>query len=102
LNKLLQSETFDKFATLLGLLPKCHERSHPAAHYSDSGQGEQKLVIRDEVSGGCVTQTEYPIAKFASKSKLNKRSGKKLIAWTTRADFNPSEICTHSIRQIER
>ena len=48
-----------------------------------------------------VTQTEYLIAKFASQSKLNKPSGDKLIALITRADLNPNEIRTHSIRQIE-
>ena len=33
---------------------------------------------------------------------MNKRNGNKLIALATRADFNPSEIGTDSIRQIER
>ena len=59
-------------------------------------------MIRDGVSGGYVTQTEYLITKYASESKLNKRNGNKLIAMATRADFNPSEIRTDSIRQIER
>jgi len=59
-------------------------------------------VIRDGVSGGYVTQTEYLIAKYASESKLNKRNGNKLIAMATRADFDPSKIRTDSIRQIER
>ena len=49
-------------------------------------------MIRDGVSGGYVTQTEYLITKYASESKLNKRNGNKLIAMATRADFNPSEI----------
>ena len=40
--------------------------------------------------------------KYASEFKLNKRNGNKLIAMATRADFNPSEIRTDSIRQIER
>ena len=65
-------------------------------------------MIRDGVSGGYVTQTEYlpesgalgpsSIAKYASESELNKRNGNKL----TRVDFNSSEIRTDSIRQIER
>ena len=59
-------------------------------------------MIRDDVSGGYVTHTEYLMAKYASESKLNKRNGNKLIALATRADFNPSEIRTDSIRQIER
>ena len=54
------------------------------------------------VSGGYVTQTEYLITKYASQSKLNERDGNKFIALATRADFNPSEIRTDSIRQIER
>ena len=56
-------------------------------------------MIRDGVFGGYVTQTEYLITKYASESKLNKRNGNKLIAMATRADFNPSEIRTDSIRQ---
>ena len=59
-------------------------------------------MFHDGVSGGCVTQTEYLIAKFASEAKLNKRTGDKLIALTSRADFNLGEIRTNSIRQIER
>ena len=55
-------------------------------------------MIRDGVSGGYVTQSEYLIAKYASESKLNKRNGNKLIAMATRADFNPSKIRTDSIR----
>ena len=54
------------------------------------------------VSGDYVTQTEFLITKYASESKLNKRNGNKFIALATRADFNPSEIRTDSIRQIER
>ena len=50
------------------------------------------------VSGGYVTQTEYLITKYASESKSN---GNKLIAMATRADFNPHEIRTDIIRQIE-
>ena len=59
-------------------------------------------MIRDGVSGGYATQTEYLIAKYASESKLNERNDKKLIVFTTRADFNPIEIRTDSIRQIVR
>ena len=59
-------------------------------------------MIRDGVSGGFVTQTEYLIAKYASESKLNKKSDDKLIALKTSDVFNPTEIHTHSIRQIER
>ena len=55
-------------------------------------------MIRDGVSGGYVTQTEYLITKYASESKLNKRNGNKLIAMATRADFDPSEIRTDNIR----
>ena len=51
-------------------------------------------MIRDDVSGGNVTQAEYLIAKYASQSKLNKRSGNKLIALASRVDFNPSGIST--------
>ena len=51
-------------------------------------------MFHDGVSGGCVTQTEYLIATFASEAKLNKGTGDnlKLIALTSRADFNPGEI----------
>ena len=59
-------------------------------------------MIRDDVSGGYVAQTEYLIAKYASESKFSRRSSNKLIALATRVDFNPIEICTDSIRQIER
>ena len=58
-------------------------------------------MIHDGVSGGYVTH-KYLITKYASESKLNKRNGNNLIAMATRADFNPSEIRTDSIRQIER
>ena len=59
-------------------------------------------MIRDCVSGGYVTQTEYLIAKYASESKLNKRNGNKLIAMATRADFDPSEIRTVLLLQTIR
>ena len=59
-------------------------------------------MIRDGVSAGYVKQTEFLIAKYASQSKLNQRNGNRLIALATRADFNPSEIRTDSIRQIEQ
>ena len=58
-------------------------------------------MIRDGVSAGYVKQTEFLIAKYASESKLNKRNGNKVIAMATRADFNPHEIRTDIIRQIE-
>ena len=48
------------------------------------------------------TQTENLITKYASESNTNERNGNNLIALATRADFNPSEIRTDSIRQIER
>ena len=38
----------------------------------------------------------------ACESKLNKRNGNKRIALAIKVDFNPSEIRTDSIRQIER
>ena len=49
-------------------------------------------MIRDDVSGGYVTQAEYLIAKYASQSKLNTRSGYKLIALASRADLIPVEL----------
>ena len=90
--KLFQSETNDGTTSLLDLLPDCHKTIAPSVQGSDSGG--QELVIRDCVSGGYVTQTEYLIAKYASESKLNKRSGNKLFALASRADFNPSGIST--------
>ena len=59
-------------------------------------------MIRDDVSGCYVTRSKYLIAKYASESKLNKRNGDMLIALATRVDFNPSEIRTYIIKQIER
>ena len=103
-NRLFESETSDTIITLLGLLADCHETIAPAVQGPSyrSESGGQKLVFHDGVSGGCVTQTEYLIAKFASEAKLNKRTGDKLIALTSRADFDPGEMRTNSIRQIER
>ena len=77
---------------MLEYLPDCHKASAPAVQASDSGG--QELVIRDDVSGGNVTLAEYLIAKCASQSKLNKRSGNRLIVLASRADFNPSGIST--------
>ena len=34
-------------------------------------------MIRDDESAGFVTRSEFLIAKYASKSKLNKRNGSK-------------------------
>ena len=84
---------------LVGITSCLSKTVAPEVQGSDSGGHE--LVIRDGVFGGYVTQTEYLITKYASESKLNKRNGNKLIALATRADFNPSEIRTDSIRQIE-
>ena len=49
-------------------------------------------MIRDGVSGGYVTQTEYLITKYARESKLNKRNGNKLIALATRAVSIPAKF----------
>ena len=68
MNRLFQSETIDGIPSLLDLLPDCHKIIAPAAQGSDSGG--QELVIRDGMSGGYVTQTEYLIAKYASESKI--------------------------------
>ena len=76
----------------MDLLPDCHKTIAPEVQGSDSGG--QELVIRDGVSGGYVTQSEY---LNASESKLNKRNGNKLIAMATRADFYPSEIRTNQV-----
>ena len=95
-NRLFQSETSDTITTLLESLADCHETIAPAVQGPSylSESGGQKLVFQDGVSGGCVTQSEYLIAKFASQAKLNKGTGDnlKLIALTSRADFNPGEI----------
>ena len=67
LNRLFQSETIDGITSLLDLLPACKKTVAPEVQGSDSGGHE--LVIRDGVSGGYVTQTEYPITKYASESE---------------------------------
>ena len=89
LSRLFQSETNGRITNLLDLLPDCHKTIAPAVQGSDSGG--QELVIRDGVWRLCYT-TEYPITKYASDSKLNKRNGNKLIALAARADFNPSKF----------
>jgi len=98
LNKQFQSETFDGITNLLECLPDCHKATAPAVQASDSGG--QELVIRDDVSGGNVTQAEYLIAKYASQSKLNKRSGNKLIALASRADLIPVELARKGFQYL--
>ena len=57
-------------------------------------------MIRDDVSGGYVTQAEDLIAKYASQSKLNKRSGDKLIALASRADLIPVELVRNDFQYL--
>ena len=81
LNRLFQSDTIDGITSLLDfkLLLACQKTIAPEVQALDSGG--QELVIRDGVSGGYVTQTEYLITKYASESKLNKRNGISLLPW---------------------
>ena len=69
LNQQFQSETFAGITNLLECLPDCHKAIAPAVQSSDSG--EQELVIRDDVSGGYVTQAEYLIAKLGMQVNPN-------------------------------
>ena len=41
------------------------------------------------------------IAKLASEEKLKKRTSNKMIEMVKRGDFNPADIRTHRIQQIE-
>lgn len=62
---------------------------------------ERRIIIQEGEDGGVVTLTEYMIAKLASEEKLKKRTSNKIIEMVLRDDFNPADIRTHRIQQIE-
>ena len=62
---------------------------------------ESRIIIREGEDGGVVTLTEYMIAKLASEEKLKKRTTNKIIEMIRKSEFNPADIRTNRIQQIE-
>jgi len=62
---------------------------------------ESRLIMRDGVEGGAITQSEYLIATTASEQIIPKRVTNAFMATIRRPDFNKDDIRHNTIEQIE-
>ena len=75
----------------------------PEAQYArlPTKRPESRLIMRDGVEGGVITQSEYLIANHASEHRIPKRVTNGFMATLRRPDFNKDNIRHNTIEQIE-
>ena len=75
----------------------------PEAEYTrlPTMRSESRLIMRDGVEGGVITQSEYLVANVASEHRIPKRVTNGFMATLRRPDFNKDDIRHNTIEQIE-
>ena len=88
LTDLCEAKTLSQITSALWSIPPLPDVSHIAL---PTLRPESRLIIRDGVEGGMITQSEYLIAKVASDHRIHQRVSKSFIETVKRHDFNPDE-----------